>query len=241
MSKKFFLAFALMLVLTTALFGCAKKGIVRPESNSNVSSSTTIKNKGGATINGEALTSSGDVNIGNKDATSSKMLKNTTSTVESVKIKGWEKYRNDKYGFELNYPKEWGTPNKEKDGRIVFKNKDCVAEYECPGITFANCSVENKKYDSYANIFVSIEEGCKFNYSKEFILSDSKCIFIQTGKIYDLINEDKCMRLINSIDQSRKTIYSSAQSVNLRNDEIPTEEVNAKNIFNKVVESFKKL
>lgn len=55
------------------------------------------------------------------------VVQNGTSTGAEIDVSEWKIYRNEKYGFEIKYPREWFVINENQDG-IYVRNVKSVDE-----------------------------------------------------------------------------------------------------------------
>ena len=206
----------ILTILTIVISGCQKK-----------------------TINNAKLQQSVKQELVNVDSTSSSsadmLLALATSEIDAS---DWLTYKNDKYGFEFNYPKKWGEPVKqgldERNLNIAFSGNGCIDN--CPTITVTNYNVEGIKGDnSLAYISSTMESGCFLNFEKKFVIKTIN-VYISTGSFYDLISEEKCQSILKGID--RKKDYDNLQFANLYISEMPKEEVSSYDEFLKIVSTF---
>jgi len=131
----------------------------------------------------------------------------------------WQTYKNEEYGFEVIYPKDW---QKYGGARVDI----------CP-ITYRPDNF------SYANVHFQ-DSGCGIEFMDVFSLNNEKCAYIHftsPGFNYDW---EKCKNLLSNINEERRSASApSSVSAWLRKTEIPSEAQESYKIFDKIISTFK--
>ena len=64
----------------------------------------------------------------NPPVTENELGQNASTTTENVDTSNWLTYRNEEYGFEVKYPKEWNIVNSQYGNGIIFYGEDWKKE-----------------------------------------------------------------------------------------------------------------
>lgn len=156
---------------------------------------------------------------------------------DSLDVKKWSKYRNDKYKFELKFPEFWNVEYENK-----LKTQSQIGTNENPQSVLINvndCSYSSKfKSGSLASISAG-EGGCSVSVYTIVKLDSDKCVQINLNNPPVKIDEMKCLGIFEKIEKLRLVNHMSAQSTQLNANEVPEEAKQAYELLKKIIDTFK--